>query len=294
MTHYIRTHWQGKQSLAWSIWVNLVALRTLLFLGQRALKPEEGLDYAHQVWPVLALVFVLHGLVFAWQVVGTWRATEQYVINYGSQSTVWGVQVILLLLFWLTLSHAWEGWQMTQPIPSDEMSLAELQQQRINLSVVTFDSASLTLSISGPISPGITKRIRAVLNTAPEARRVLLESNGGDIYEGRGLAKLFKERELSTHVDTFCASACTSAYIGGSPRTLGPEGKLGFHQYRVNADYPIVATSTADEQARDQELFYQAGVDVTFVEKMFDSAAATMWWPDVDELMNSGVVDAIH
>ena len=27
---YIRSHWQGKQSLAWSFWVNLVGLRILI------------------------------------------------------------------------------------------------------------------------------------------------------------------------------------------------------------------------------------------------------------------------
>jgi len=58
------------------------------------------------------------------------------------------------------------------------------------------------LMFTGPITFGVTKEVRELLASKPEIRSVVLQSQGGQLYEGRGLALLFREQKLNTHVDT--------------------------------------------------------------------------------------------
>ena len=119
---------------------------------------------------------------------------------------------------------------------------------------------------------------------------MVLESEGGNIYEARGLAKLIREAKLSTHVETFCSSACTITFIGGIERTLANGAGLGFHQYRVDADYMVAFTDPLAEQAKDRALFAEAGVSEAFLERMFREDADGMWFPSVAELLAANVI----
>ena len=114
------------------------------------------------------------------------------------------------------------------------------------------------MTIQGDFEVGITAAVREQLRITPNIRSVVLNSRGGQVYEGRGLAKLFRSFALDTHVYGECSSACATAFIGGRTRYLGEQGKLGFHQFWVEAKgnqslfafYDIGA-----EQARDAEVF---------------------------------------
>jgi hypothetical protein len=122
----------------------------------------------------------------------------------------------------------------------------------------------------------------------PEVVGIILDSEGGQIYEGRGLARIITKHRLRTFSLDECLSSCTTAFIAGTTRTLGTNARLGFHQYKT---YSIIPSIDVDnEQAKDMAIFVKQGVSPRFLEKIFAQPPESMWWPDIDELLDAGVV----
>ncbi|MFT5397741.1 MAG: hypothetical protein ACI8XW_000528, partial [Gammaproteobacteria bacterium] len=116
---------------------------------------------------------------------------------------------------------------------------------------------------------------------------------GGQIYEGRGLSKLFTENEFDTYVYGECSSACTTAFVGGKRRYIGPRGKLGFHQYRVETTEYSQFVPFYDirvEQQRDLALFKARGIDQDFLGEMFYQPANKIWFPDHSTLHQARII----
>ena len=287
MPGYVARHWRGELSLALSFWVNLVALRTLVFWLQETWTGGGGETRGLALLPVAIVLVALHGVLFVWQAVGVVRAGERHARDSGTSVGLVGAVLGVVALFWLTLTYALEGYQTTLPPVADEL-------ERAADYALDLGDGGRELRLSGLLVPGVTRRAGAVLDAEPAVERVVLESPGGNVYEGRGLARLFRERGLATRIETRCASACAIAFIGGARRTLGPEAKLGLHRYRMDAAYAVIVTDAEREQRRDRALYAEAGVAAWFLERMFDAGADRMWWPDADELGRAGVVHGIE
>lgn len=290
--NYILGHWRGEQSLLWSFGVNLVGLRAAIFLVQSLLRPGEYQDYYQQSAIVLALAIFFHGIVFIWQAVGVFRAGENYIRDHGAIAVHWGAQLGVIVSFWLTASYALNAWQMTIDVPDYVDYEAKWQSEREAQYDLSREDAD-TLRIRGTLELGITKRLAALLAETGAPRRIILSSVGGNIYEARGMAKLFKEKQVDTVVDGECSSACTTAFIGGKTRWLGAGARLGFHQYRIEANYVVLGSDPVAEQKRDETLYLQAGVKPDFVAKMHSAAPNAMWYPTSEELLNAGVITGL-
>ena len=155
-------------------------------------------------------------------------------------------------------------------------------------------SADRTIAtVTGTIELGITRNFTRLLDQNPAVRTVVLGSSGGNIYEARGLAVLISARGLDTRVDEICSSACTTVYIGGQYRSMRSSARLGFHQYRIDADYTVYNANPQAEQKRDRELYAKAGVKAWFLDRMFNSDSSQMWFPTLEELLAAGVVNEI-
>ena len=155
---------------------------------------------------------------------------------------------------------------------------------------LTIAEDGLSVYLSGEITLGVNRKFESLLANNPGLKTVILTSEGGNIYEGRGLAKKIRGAGMNTHVESECSSACTLVFIGGVERTMSPEAKLGFHQYRVDADYVVAFADPEAEQSRDQSLFAEAGVSAGFLENMYDKTANDMWFPSAQQLFDAGVV----
>ena len=288
MTDYLRRHWQGQQSLGWSFWVNLVAVRVTIFLLQTLFTPADGEDY-HDFRTILyVLVFVFHVVLLIWQLVGVVRAAEVHFSEHGNMALVWGAQLGGVIFFILTAVYALGAVQMSMKAPVEIDVLTQMNEEHASQYDFALSDDGLSMSIEGSIELGITRALRGYLAAHQEVRLVTLNSSGGNIYEGRGLAGVFLEFGLATHVENRCASACTIAFVGGKPRSAGDGANFGFHQYRVDASYTIIATDVAKEQSRDQQLLLDAGVTREFVEKVFSHPSESMWWPSVSTLHEAG------
>jgi len=242
---------------------------------------------------VVALAFVFHGFLFVWQVVGVLRATGIHVRSSGSMAPVWGAQLaIVVALFW-TISYALAAWQQTLPDLGPLPRQAELKAERESKYSFKLTADGRSLTLTGSLELGVTGRLKDQLEVHPNVEQIVLASAGGNIYEARGIANAIKRNGLDTLVISECSSACTTAFMGGRERQLASGAKLGFHQYRIDADYAVLNADPAREQSRDRKDFLDSGVAVWFVDRMFEKSASDMWFPDVTELIEAGVVTGI-
>lgn len=293
IARYALDHWHGRQGLAWSFWINLAGLRLLVFALQEVLKPAEGADYSEMPVLVLGLAALAHGGLFLWQVVGVLRAGEAWIRDRGSMAHVWGAQLGCLAAFWLTASYALGAWQMTVYRPPERDILAEMDREHASRYTMELSPDGASITVRGSIELGITRRLGELIAANPGTRLLVIESDGGNIYEARGVARLLRENAMASLVDRSCTSACTTAFIGGVKRSMKRDARIGFHQYRVEAGYAVIITDPAKEQDRDREVFRIASVKPWFLDRMFATEASGMWFPDPAELVDAGVIQEI-
>ena len=288
--NYIVDHWYGRQGFAWAFWINLVLLRALVFLVQDWWSPPNGSDYSAHNTLIFALAIFFHGIFFVWQLAGVLRAGEAHVRAMGSMTNIWGAQLGTLIAIWITAIYALGAWQMTLPAPDDENSQAHIEVERTGKYSLVPSTDRLTLVFTGSIELGISKQFATQLKQNPNLQTIVLTSPGGNIYEARGLSKLIREHGLNTLVESQCSSSCTTVFIGGIARRLMPNARLGFHQYRIDAVDSGLNADPSAEQERDRALYVASDVKPWFVTKMFERGPNEMWFPEIDVLLDAGVV----
>ncbi len=270
-----------------------MALRAMVFVTQAISLPEKGNDY-NAIYPlIIALILLAHGAMFIWQIVGVLRAAENYSKETGSQAHVWGAQLCLVVAIFITFSASLEAWQTTIPISQEEHYLVRMDREHASKYELKHNPATKVIAITGSIELGITRNLKTLLAANSDILTAHLTSDGGNIYEARGLAKLFRDNNINTHVNTNCSSACTIAFAGGKLRTMDPDGKFGFHQYRIDSAIRTINSDPQGEQNKDKELFKSSGVSPEFVEKMFDAPPNEMWFPTIEELLQSEYVHQV-
>lgn len=230
-------------------------------------------------------------IIFPWQLVGLFRAAENNFIAHGNILKLRAVQMAGLLMLLFTLVYTLEVLQSAM-VFKRQLSLSSAKSV-VPEYILAIDESGRRLEITGSLDYGITNAVETLLKVNPDLNSVVLSSPGGQIYEGRGLAKLFIRKQLDTYVYEECSSACATAYIGGISRYLGPQGKLGFHQYKMDRTRfkkVVPFFDPVKEQQRDRALFQSRGVDVVFLNEMFQEKADAIWFPTRQALVEAGVV----
>lgn len=286
---YLAGHWRGAQGFAWSFWVNLVSVRVLVFVLQELLRPGKGQDFQDNQLLVLLLALFFHGILFVWQAVGVIRAAEAHIRTDGFMAPVWGAQLVLVLASFWVVTYTIDAWRMTLPAPDDLRLQSEYEAERAGKYSIEPTPDGRSLILNGSLELGITRHLKHQLEAYPDVTQVILASTGGNIYEARGLSNTIRQNGLNTLVMSECSSACTTVFIGGIKRRLAAGGRLGFHQYRIDADYAVLNAAPQREQDRDRAIFLQAGVADWFLDIMFDSRPSDMWYPELPQLIDSNV-----
>jgi hypothetical protein len=156
-----------------------------------------------------------------------------------------------------------------------------------------FNKDHQQLPVSGIMEIGILSAFEYMLSRHPELKQVVFNSNGGNIYQARGLARIIISRSLDTYVSESCFSACTIAYMAGKTRSMGPYGKLGFHQYNMKSRALNQRVDLKKEQAKDITYFKSRIYDEHFIEKIFNSKSTDLWIPKQNDLLVTGVIHEI-
>ena len=291
---FMMSHWLGKLPLGTTLWINLVALLIVISYAELFLLSKLAADPTQLISLTLVSLFFTRLVIFPWQLIGLLRAIEFDYIEHKNILKTRSLQGFALLTILFTLVYCLEVIQGTlyylkqvesYSRPGDkveyQLNVSEDQQQLI---------------IRGDLDIGITTAVRSMIEAHPEIKSVVLQSRGGHIYEGRGLARLFIEHGIDTYVYEECSSACTTAFIGGKQRYISTQGKLGFHQYWIETTKYSQFVQFYDlrvEQQRDLSLFKARGIDQEFLNKMFDQPATRIWFPDHSTLYDAHIVHGV-
>lgn len=290
---YLREHWFGRQALAWSFWVNFALLCAVINLIEPSVRPSS----ADRSWLALAVallyLIVGHLIIYPWQVIGLVRACNRYLVQ--SHGTVivtaaHGAILVSVIAGLVTMSTTLHSIFATPQPSTVERAITDVEARSKSYALHLLEDRPL-LRIDGQFDTGLTRDLKAFLQREHAIQGVILDSDGGRIFEARGVARLIGEHALSTYVYDMCQSACTTAFIAGKARHLGEQGRLGFHQYRQEAKNPFL--DTAAEQEKDLAFYRAQGVAESMLATIFTTPHDSMWYPERSELLNARAVHRI-
>lgn len=114
------------------------------------------------------------------------------------------------------------------------MAVVSFSTHAADITIIHNDPARATILYNGDVEKDdaakLFSKVVEVLIVNPETKiDLVLNSLGGSVDEGWELAHIIRSENIKTWVLDKCYSACTYAFMGGTNRTIGVEGKLGFH-----------------------------------------------------------------
>ncbi len=277
--------WRGERALGPSFWFFFVAPCIIVYA---ALAFTLTRDYV----PLPVFVFLLGAslAIFAMLSIGVIRAGEAHVAARGSLSPVWGSYVAIIIVLFI-FGTQWLGlYQRTIWKPEEELFTTKMDRLHASTYDLSLSEDGGVLTLDGTIALGSTKIIRNLLSESKNVKALALNSNGGNIYEARGIARLVFDGKLDTRIDGECSSACTIIFISGANRTMGRSARLGFHQYRLDSTAYIPNVDIAEEQSRDRSFFERQAIDPEFLKRIFNSPHDAIWYPERTELETAGVI----
>jgi len=288
--NYIKKHWRGELPFSISFWVNFALLNVVISFLFYILGIKAS-EFYPPLMAKLSLLFLILNLiiVYPWQIVGAWRASQRYVKNSGSSFLSGGAKVIIIISVIATVLRT----SIDYPIYLSSFQLGFKNDPYATYSIELNSDKSL-LHISGGIGFGASKETSEIIKANKTITGVVLDSKGGRIYEGRELFKLIKSHNLNTYTTLGCYSACAIAFMGGENRTITNNANLAFHQYSNLSDAFAAHTDLKKEQNFDKNLFIQQGVSKEFLDRVYKTESDDLWFPTKDELIAANVVHDIQ
>ncbi|MCP3687406.1 MAG: hypothetical protein GY784_03240 [Gammaproteobacteria bacterium] len=289
---YLMNHWRGKLPLGIALGINTAFLIIVISYAELSLLSRlAAINPTQLIYLTLVSLFLTRFIIFPWQLFGLLRTIEHDYLEHKNALKTHTLQGFAVLTVLFTLVYCLEVIQGTLFYIKQVESYSRSGDKAAYQLSVSEDRQQLI--IRGDFDIGITTAVRSTIEAQLQIKSVVLQSRGGQIYEGRGLARLFAEHNIDTYVYDECSSACATAFIGGKQRYIGTRGKLGFHQYWVETTKYSRFVPFYDlqvEQQRDLALFKSHGVDQAFLDRMFDQPANRIWFPDHSTLLDAQIV----
>ena len=286
---YFASHWHGDLSLTVSFWINNILLSVPLGLALGGLTAWISLKGEMlQTSSIAALVGWPLMLAFdTWCIVGAWRSATAHGDRGGAH--VWS-GLTKLLLFLSALSALSSTFMDFVPQIGAYVQMAR-GIDPIGQVQVTLSPDGRRLQLKGPLGMGDATRVLQVLASADKVRLVEIESPGGRLYEARRIAEVIRDRAWQTRATGNCESACTLVFMAGSSRQLMPGAQLGFHRAFAGTFNPVLDRLANQELA---VMYRSAGLPDDFIAKTLRTPPWEMWYPEIDEMANGGLITAPH
>jgi hypothetical protein len=269
------SHWRGNHGLVFTILVTVLGLRFLLGTLQSLLPTSPALI-------LIGFCILANLVVLVWQVVGAFRAGDRHLRATGDMVAVWGGYFAIVVVVVLAAIQTVDAITALAPPPRIAEAPAPPDLP------ISADGATITLS--GNIDFVLNTAFVDALATHPAIRRVALSSDGGYIYAARAVAFNIARHRLDTHVELACNSACTLAFMAGGGRTLGPQARLGFHRYQMEAPDKVLVLDIGAEMEKDRSYFASRGISEGFLDQVFQAGHGDIWFPSHAVLREAGVV----
>ena len=290
---FIKQHWTGKFPLATAFcgWFVLLGITYHVFdsiIFYLLIRHSGAYEI---IYPLYVLLTRL--MIYPWQAIGLLRAAERNYVAFDSRIILYLVQASLLVSLVATISHVTGVVQVLVYRHNERTENLLSIPESYTIDVI---ENKRVLRITGILDFGVSAAVEDKLQTMGNIESIVLESTGGQVYEGRGLALLIQKYKLNTYSFKACESACATSFIAGQRRYMGTDARLGFHQYSFDWRRRRLLTPFYDldaEQRNDMAFYKERGIDSSFVLRVFSTPANTMWYPTAAELISAGVVTAV-
>lgn len=281
--HYIARHWRGELSLFISYWVNTVLIGIIIVAAFLMLK-KSGIFQRNLLIGTQAAVtlMVLSIPVYIWQLGGCWRSANRRAKETGKQLWARVAQAALIIGAVQTSTQ----WLNTAPAFVEVIKVATRTEEYKEYTVKISENSD-EIEITGYMGIGVDNALKRLLAEAPNVWVVHLNSPGGRLGPARKVRDLIEERGLHTHTSTECNSACLIPFMAGRNRIIYIDARLGFHSYGFPG---LTQRQTMFEVEVDKRYFATVGVDTEFLDKAFSVSSDYIWFPDIDELIESKVI----
>ena len=287
--NYIRKHWRGEFSLSISFWIN-VFLIGIITAWLNYWFTESSL-FTHPVIAArftLIIIFIKLCFVWPWQIVGLWRACKKHVVAHGRSFWTRTVQIIVVIVIISILGVISSSWR-----EGKDLYQVGFQKDRWPDYTLILRNNDSLIHLDGGLRFGVSKDVAVILKNNPSIKGIILDSNGGSIYEGRELSMMILSYGLDTYSLKGCYSAGTMAFISGTNRFLATGANLGFHKYHAVYESLLEPEVVKEEQGKDLHFFEHRGINREFLEKIYAASHKDVWIPSIDELLDAGVIHGV-
>ena len=283
--NYIQKHWQGQLNLATSFWVNLVLIfilwQSVIHVIHGTISNESGREDILRYVSLIIPVLIISPLLFLWQGVGAWRAGSHV------KSKILGLtSKTMIMLFGFVVSAQ----LLLHYVPTKQYLKIALGMDHVSIEGYEIKVQGKMLIVLGAFDYGLPKEIKSRVLANEKIKTIWLESSGGHVNVAHKVAEFISKKKLNTYVAYSCHSACTIAFLAGTKRMMTSYARLGFHHpYMPGIPRYVLEHYTV----RDRNFMLNRGVKSSFIDKAFAMEPETLWFPDPEELINSGFVTNI-
>ncbi len=229
------------------------------------------------------ILLVAYPPVLVWQWVGIWRSAGRYRAFHHRAVAAVAARVFVAVAI-LVMARFYVGSARAQARELDAILRGDPEWDPFSAKLLP-DGRSIL--IRGNLQSGCHVLFRRVLDAAPRAAVVLIDSAGGRLAEGERMAVLVRERELDTQAVGECDSAATVVFLAGRHRSVGPRAHVGFHS--PSAPEATFLLDLAMHFQLDLDM-RAAGVSQLFVRRTLRTPPEGMWYPTVAEMRAAGVL----
>ena len=275
MTGFIVSHWRGETPLVRAVLINVIGIGIALILLQQALTGAPAAA-------VLLAAVICSIVVPVWQVLGHARTCRVHIDEGGDPMLPWAGHLALVAVLLATLSQT-----IGSVLALERFSAPPVEVVAERPLTVSGDGVVL---LSGEIDWAMLAALKSAMEAHPEVAGVDLNSDGGLIYAARTIADLVVQQGLDTRVRGTCNSACTLIFAAGNRRVLPEGAKRGFHRYGRPTKFHQLLVDPDDEHAKDIRFFRSRGVSDAFLQTVYSTGNAEIWYPGREELLASGML----
>jgi hypothetical protein len=151
------------------------------------------------------------------------------------------------------------------------------------------------LQASGLIDADAVKKLETALTTYAPVHEVWLNSPGGNSRAGVEMGEILRKHQVLTRVRSGdgCASACSTAFLGGVMREVEPGAIYGVHMFTTQFDttevldqdsYNTVQWGGAQGAADRMAYVQKMGVGLKWVQLWSDTAPGCMTFMSQSEM----------
>ena len=288
---FVMVHWRGEYSLAFSYWIisflTNLSVVVVNFVIAEYLNSQKAYNPL-LLWGGNAIIWAFLISITVWHIVGTWRSADRFSADPHKKNTLWGGVAKFCLIMGAI--------KMIGQLPTVYRDLGELSQMAFfnDPSIpdykLTVTEGGKEIKLEGGFKYGLSQDLKRLMLSAPSAKIVNLESVGGRIAMGEEIAKVIEEYNFSTVSNSRCFSACTIAFLAGTERFLGIDGRLGFHAGA------FAGVESSESKSGEYEIYRgltaKYGTSTTFIRKILATPHDKMWYPDRDELIKERIITA--